>query len=159
MTSKVISSNLNILLAEDDRGHVALLKKNLWRTCVDAHIIHFPDGRELLAYLNGKSDIPETFKPGQYILLLDIKMPEINGIDVLRAIEKNPELSKIPVIMLTTTNNPHEIELCYEQGCSFYVVKPSDYIKFMEVIQYIGDFLSLPGLLIPVVESPSSTMD
>lgn len=154
--SKTISENLNILLAEDDKGHAALLKRNLWRTCIDAQIIHFSDGQQLLAYLNGTSALPEPFRPGKYILLLDIKMPGLDGTDVLKILKKNPELSKIPVIMLTTTNNPHEIELCYEEGCSFYIVKPSDYVKFMQAIESLGDFLSLPSLLIPNIEPPVS---
>ena len=156
---EAISANLKILLTEDDKGHAALLTKNLWRTCVDAHIIHFSDGEKLLAYLSGESNLPEKFEPGKYILLLDIKMPKIDGIEVLRAIKKDPQMSKTPVIMLTTTNNPSEVELCYEMGCSFYVVKPADYIKFMETIEYLGAFLSISSLIIPVIESPSLVID
>ena len=150
---KVVSAKLNVLLAEDDKGHAALLKRNLWRSCIDAHIIHFPDGKELLNYLNGSSNGPETFESGRYIILLDIKMPRINGIEVLQSLKKNPELSKIPVTMLTTTNNPKEIEHCYELGCAFYIVKPADYTKFMQTIEYLGAFLSLTSLVIPMIES------
>ena len=154
-----ITDNLNILLAEDDKGHATLLRKNLWRTCVDAHIIHFSDGRQLLNFLGGKGAVSEIFKTGKYILLLDIKMPGINGIDVLKKMKADPTLNQIPVVMVTTTGNPREIEYCYEQGCAFYIVKPSDYIKFMETIQYLGAFLSLPCLMIPVIESSSSNIN
>lgn len=154
---KEITENLTILLAEDDKGHAALLTRNLWRTCVDASIIHFSNGYELLTYLDGKSNSEETFKPGKYILLLDIKMPGINGIEVLRKIKSKDEISLIPVIMITTTNNPDEINSCYEEGCSFYIVKSSDYIQFMETIQNLGEFLSLPSLLVPAINIPSSS--
>jgi CheY-like chemotaxis protein len=147
--TKTGAENLTILLAEDDKGHAALVKRNLWRTCIDAQIIHFSNGQQLLAYLNGESVLPEPFLAGKYILLLDIKMPGMDGTEVLKILKQHPELRKIPVIMLTTTNNPHEIELCYQEGCSFYIVKPSDYVRFMEAIEYLGDFLSLPTLLIP----------
>lgn len=157
--SKTISENLTILLAEDDKGHAALLKRNLWRTCIDAQIIHFPDGQQLLTYLGGKSTQLEPFHPGRYIILLDIKMPGLSGTEVLSIVKKDPELRKIPVIMLTTTNNPHEIELCYQEGCSFYIVKPSDYVKFMEAIESLGAFLSLPTLLIPEIKLPNSAAD
>ncbi len=152
--SNAIDENLTILLVEDDKGHAALLKRNLWRTCVDARIVHFSNGQELLAYLEGKSGVTEPFTTGHYIVLLDIKMPGMDGTEVLKILKKQPELSEIPVIMLTTTDNPAEIELCYKEGCSFYIVKPSDYVKFMQAIEYLGAFLSLPTLLIPEISPP-----
>ena len=154
--NKAGSYNLTILLAEDDKGHAALMKKNLWRICVDSQIIHFPDGQRLLDYLTGHSKNPEAFQTGKYILLLDIKMPVSNGIDSLLTIKKNPRLNKMPVIMLTTTDNPAEIDLCYEMGCFSYIVKPSDYNKFMETLEYLGAFLSLPNLVIPTISYPDS---
>jgi CheY-like chemotaxis protein len=155
--NKQITANLNILLAEDDKGHAALLTRNLWRTCIDANIIHFSNGNELLAYLEGESILSETFKPGKYILLLDIKMPGLNGVEVLKNIKNQEAISPIPVIMITTTNNPEEIEICYHEGCSFYIVKPSDYVQFMEAIQNLGEFLSLTSLLIPAIHAPTSS--
>lgn len=147
------SNNLIILVAEDDRGHFALVRKNLWRTCVDADIVHFADGHQLLDFLAGRSQKAEKFEKGTYVLLLDIKMPGINGIEVLAAIRQNAELKKLPVIMLTTTNNPHEVERCYEIGCSFYIVKPSDYSSFMETIEHLGCFLSLGCILFPEIDA------
>lgn len=154
--NKENSYNLTILLAEDNKGHAALVKKNLWRICVDAQIIHFPDGQELLDYLAGRSKNQEAFQTGKYILLLDIKMPVSNGIDSLLTIKKNPRLDKIPVIMLTTTDNPGEIDLCYELGCFSYIVKPSDYNKFMEALEHLGAFISLPNLIVPTIPCPDS---
>lgn len=146
------SEHLTILVAEDDRGHFALVKKNLWRTCVDADIIRFPDGQQLLDYLNKRSAGPEKFEKGIYVLLLDIKMPGLNGIEVLSVLRKTQELQKLPVVMLTTTNNPQEIERCYDLGCSFYIVKPSDYNEFMETIEHLGHFLSLNCILFPQMD-------
>lgn len=150
------SNNLVILVAEDDRGHFALVKKNLWRTCVDADIIRFPDGQQLLDFLDGRSRSPEKFEKGVYVLLLDIKMPGMNGIEVLAALRQNPELKKMPVVMLTTTNDPQEVERCYEIGCSFYIVKPSDYSSFMETIEHLGRFLSLNCILFPQIDPVSA---
>ncbi|MCE5186125.1 MAG: response regulator [Planctomycetaceae bacterium] len=146
------ASNLIILVAEDDRGHFALVKKNLWRTCVDAEIIRFPDGQQLLEFLKSQSPSGETFVKGKYLLLLDIKMPGMNGIEVLSILRQDPGLKKMPVIMLTTTNNPQEVEHCYEIGCSFYVVKPSDYSSFMEAIEHLGHFLSLTCIEFPILD-------
>jgi CheY-like chemotaxis protein len=144
--------HLTILVAEDDHGHFALVKKNLWRTCVDADILRFPDGQHLLDYLTKKSAGGETFEKGIYLLLLDIKMPGLNGIEVLSILRQTPELQKLPVVMLTTTNNPQEIDRCYDLGCSFYIVKPSNYNEFMETIEHLGYFLSLNCIIFPQLD-------
>ena len=148
----VLTRNLTILLAEDDHGHAALVQKNLWRMCVEAQIVHFSDGRKLLDYLAGSGQLSKQLICGEYIILLDIKMPGMDGLEVLHVIKSDSRLSKIPVIMLTTTDNPHEIDYCYSKGCTFYVVKPSDYVKFMETIEYLGGALSLSNLYIPAIE-------
>lgn len=139
-----------ILIAEDDAGHFALVKKNLWRTCADAEIVHFHNGKELLDYFfcNGT----QHRSPKSYLLLLDIKMPLVDGISVLEKFKNNPELKKIPVFMLTTTNNPSEISHCYQVGCNFYIVKPLDYMQFMQAIEHLGTFLSMSGLTIPEID-------
>ncbi len=151
MMEKDVVEKFTILLAEDDKGHAALVKKNLWRSCIDARIEHFPDGEQLLAYLRNESKRPEGFEAGRHIILLDIKMPGIDGIETLEQIKAAENLRDIPVVMLTTTNNPAEINHCYELGCAFYIVKPSDYTQFMQAIEYLGDFMSLSGLVIPTV--------
>lgn len=140
-----------ILIAEDDAGHFALVKKNLWRTCADAEIVRFKNGRELLDYFFKNHNVATDGQTGRFLLLLDIKMPVVDGVAALEKIKANPELKKIPVFMLTTTDNPHEIEHCYQIGCNFYIVKPPDYMQFMQAMEYLGAFLSLPGLNIPEI--------
>lgn len=146
-----ILENFIVLLVEDDKGHAALVRKNLWRICIDARIIHFSDGGQLLAFFKGEVHEGERFEPGKYFVLLDIKMPGIDGIETLRQIKASPNLSPIPVIMLTTAANPIEIHRCYEYGCAFYIVKPPDYIEFMNGIEILGTFLSLPSQVISAV--------
>lgn len=146
MTEEVV-----ILIAEDDAGHFALIKKNLWRSCIANEIIQFKDGQEILDFLLCEGD-GLTRKPNaKYILLLDIRMPKVEGREVLRQMKDDPELRKIPVIMLTTTDEEAEVENCYDLGCSFYIVKPSDYNKFMEVVGNLGAFLSLRGVSVPTI--------
>lgn len=140
-----------ILIAEDDAGHFALVKKNLWRTCADAEIIRFRNGKELLDFFFNNQG-QQHLHSGRYLLLLDIKMPLIDGISALEKLRSNPELKKMPVFMLTTTNNPDEINHCYRAGCNFYIVKPSDYMQFMKAIEHLGAFLSMPGLNIPEID-------
>jgi CheY-like chemotaxis protein len=81
--------------------------------------------------------------------MLDIRMPQVDGVEVLRQVKADPELRKIPVSVLTTTDDPREVERCHALGCGNYIVKPVDYDKFAEAIKQLGLFISLvqvPGL-------------
>jgi CheY-like chemotaxis protein len=141
-----------ILIAEDDAGHFQLIKKNLWLTCVDGHFIHFKNGQEVLDFLfQTDTEVDSEDKKG-YILMLDIRMPQVDGIEVLKRIKEDEELRKIPVIMLTTTSEASMIEQCYELGCSYYMVKPVNYHHFMEAVQNLGAFLSLGGMRLPFIK-------
>jgi CheY-like chemotaxis protein len=75
------------------------------------------------------------------VLLLDIRMPKVDGIEVLRQVKCDPELKKLPVIMVTTTDDPREIDRCHELGCSNYITKPVEYSQFVETIRRLGLFL------------------
>lgn len=138
-----------ILVAEDDIGHFELIKRNLWRSCVDNEILYFKDGQEILDFLfkTGSGQIRKDNTT--YILLLDIRMPKVDGREVLRKIKTDEKLKNIPVIMLTTTDNASEIEHCYNLGCNFYMVKPVDYNKFMATVENMGAFLSSCGVRVP----------
>lgn len=137
-----MEKNAKIIIAEDDAGHFQLVKRNLWLSCFDHEILHFRDGQEVLDFLfdnkrNGDS---------KYVLLLDIRMPKVDGHDVLKRLKEDPELCKIPVIMITTTSEEAEIQKCYDLGCSFYMVKPVDYRQFMQAVDNLGKFLSLDNV-------------
>lgn len=147
-----------ILIAEDDAGHFALLKKNLWRSCVANDIIQFKDGEEILAFLFGDGGGARREADRRYVLLLDIRMPKIDGREVLRRMKEDDELKKIPVIMLTTTDDAGEISKCYDMGCSFYVVKPADYNMFMEAVNNLGNLLSLDGVSVPRIGGLEGTL-
>ena len=130
-----------IVIAEDDEGHAALIKKNLNRAGIMNDIVHFTDGQQVLDYLFQKGKKPQRENGRPYLLLLDIRMPKVDGIEVLSKIKKNKELRKIPVIMITTTDDPLEVENCHKLGCSNYITKPIDYDKFVEAIRQLGLFL------------------
>ncbi len=145
-----------ILIAEDDAGHFALVKKNLWRMCATTSFMHFRNGQEVLDFLFMRGDGPVITPNAAYLLLLDIRMPKVDGIEVLRQIKADPELRKIPVMMLTTTSDPAEVQRCYDMGCSFYIVKPSIYSDFMAAVEHIGELLCLPGVQVPQINLPST---
>lgn len=136
-----MKKELKIILAEDDEGHASLIKRNLKRAGLMNEIIHFKDGQETLDFLfQGKED-KEKVKDVASLLLLDIKMPRVDGLEVLRKIKQDDFLKKMPVIMITTTDDPREIDKCHELGCSNYITKPIDYERFVEAIRQLGLFL------------------
>lgn len=136
MTKEVV-----IVLAEDDEGHAHLIIRNLKRVGVANTILHFKDGQETLDFLFRRGDGPHREIKAPYLLLLDIRMPKVDGTEVLRQIKQDPELCKLPVIMITTTDDPREVAKCHELGCSNYVAKPVDYEQFVEAIGRLGLFL------------------
>lgn len=135
-----------ILIVEDDEGHAILIRENLVSAGVQNRIDHFRDGQAILDFFaQRRADDRET-----YLVLLDIRMPKIDGTEVLRRLKADPKLAKIPVIMLTTTDDAREIERCYQLGCNVYIQKPIDYDRFADAIRRLGLFV--PLLLIPTVE-------
>jgi CheY-like chemotaxis protein len=138
-----MENKITIIIAEDDDGHALLIKRNLIRSGIANPILHFRDGEEVTNFFF-KDPPPYLDDPEMnYIILLDIKMPKIDGIEVLERLKKDEELKKIPVIMITTTDNPKEIEICHKLGCNSYIVKPIDYEKFIEVVKRLGYFLEI----------------
>jgi CheY-like chemotaxis protein len=137
MTKEVV-----VLIADDDLGHIRLIEKNLRRAGLHNPIERFDNGQDILDFLFGRGERHRA-KEAPYLLLLDIRMPKVDGVEVLRQIKSDPELKKVPVIMLTTTDDPREVEHCHELGCSNYVVKPVDYEKFSQAIKQFGLFIAL----------------
>jgi CheY-like chemotaxis protein len=132
-----------ILVADDDDGHAGLICKNLARAGIANEIIRFRDGQETVDFLFRRGEAPHR-KPGvPYILLLDIRMPKLDGTDVLKAVKSHEELKKIPIIMITTTDDPREVALCHSLGCSSYVTKPVAYDAFVNAIRQMGLFLTI----------------
>ncbi len=139
---KFARNEITILIAEDDDGHAELIIDNLRDAGLTNEIIRFRDGQEALDFLTGTPDTENTRQSGTaYLLLLDIRMPRVDGVEVLRRVKDTPELHKMPVIMLTTTDDPREVKNCYELGCSCYITKPVDYDRFSEMLNRLGLFL------------------
>ncbi len=132
-----------ILVADDDAGHARLIEKNLVRAGLKNEVLRFEDGQEILDFLFGWDVVRKHTPETSYLLLLDIRMPKVDGVEVLRQVKGHAELCKIPVIMLTTTDDPREVERCHAIGCSNYIVKPVDYEKFAEAIKQLGLFIAL----------------
>ena len=134
---------LLIVLAEDDDGHASLVQRNLERAGLANGLHRLKDGQEALDFLRGEGDYAGRNPNQPVLVLLDIKMPRVDGVEVLRQLKADPRTALIPVIMLTTTDDPREIQRCYELGCSVYVTKPVDYQGFVEAIKRLGLFLQV----------------
>ncbi len=131
---------LTILVAEDDEGHAELIRLNLERARVINEIVHVPDGQEALDYIRREGRHADR-RQGPLIAILDIEMPVLNGIETLRQLKADARTSTIPVIMLTTTEDPCAVEHCCRLGCNFYIAKPVEYEQFCEVLHELGTFL------------------
>jgi CheY-like chemotaxis protein len=134
---------ITILLAEDDDGHAALVQRNLERAGLINGFVRLRDGQEALDYVRGRGDFASRELWPNVLVLLDINMPRVDGVEVLRQLKADPATNLIPVIMLTTTDDPREVKRCYELGCSVYVTKPVDYKAFIEAIGRLGLFLQV----------------
>jgi CheY-like chemotaxis protein len=131
-----------ILLVEDDPGHVLLIEKNLRRAGVTNEIIKMDDGGRAVELLFREGEFADASTPMPLLILLDLNLPVLNGLQVLQRIKADERTRRIPVVMLTTTDSQQEITRCYDLGCNIYIVKPVDYVKFSETIRNLGLFLS-----------------
>jgi len=134
---------LTILIAEDDDGHADLIMTGLKESGICNNMIRFIDGKQTWDFISGKGNNMVLDKDKSYLLLLDINMPKMGGIELLERIKSNDELKNLPVIMLTTTDDPREVEKCYTLGCNIYITKPVDFFKFAEVLKRLGLFIQV----------------
>lgn len=148
-----MAREVTILIADDDPGHTRLIEKNITRAGLRNEILRFENGQVILDFLFRRGPGKQRPVDTSLLLLLDIRMPQVDGVEVLRQVKDDPELRKIPVIMLTTTDDPREVERCHALGCSNYIVKPVDYEKFADAILQMGLFIKL--LQVPEIDGKS----
>jgi CheY-like chemotaxis protein len=140
---KAYESVFTILIVDDDEGHVELVRRNLSRIALGNPLIAINDGARALDYIFRRGEFAGR-QGADPLILLDINMPgSVGGVEVLRQIKADPATCKTPIIMLSTTDDPREVALCYELGCSVYITKPVDPIQFIEAIRRLGFFLQV----------------
>jgi CheY-like chemotaxis protein len=140
------AQTFTILIAEDDDGHADLVMEQLRDAGVGNPISRFRDGQEVLDFL-----LPPLGDPWDQpcLLLLDINMPRLDGIAVLKRLKAEPATRSIPVVMLTTTDDPREVADCYRLGCSLYITKPVGFEAFAETLTRLGQFLQILHVVRP----------
>ena len=134
---------VTILLVEDDPGHARLSEKNMRRSNITNQIMIFANGQQALDYLFASGEYTENHPQWPVLMLLDLNLPGLDGYQVLKRMKHDERTKRIPVIILTTTDDTHEVVKCYDLGCNVYVTKPVDYTQFSEAIRKIGLFLSV----------------
>lgn len=129
---------VTIVMVEDDGGHARLIERNLRRAGVFNQVRHFTTGQAALDHLldGGRAEMP-------LLLLLDLNLPDMDGIAVLQRLKADAALKCAPVIVLTTTDDEREIRRCYDLGCNVYITKPVNYENFADAIRQLGLFLAV----------------
>ncbi|RKT27309.1 response regulator receiver domain-containing protein [Paraburkholderia sp. RAU2J] len=152
---------VSIVLIEDDDGHATLVERNLRRAGISNGFVRLRDGQQALDYFFGPAPpegaggstpgpVADVYPPcadlTNFVVLLDLKMPRVDGFEVLRRLKESSRTASVPVIVLTTTDDPREIARCYELGCNVYICKPVEYDAFIEAVRRLGFFLQVVKL-------------
>lgn len=135
---------VTILVVEDDPGHARLIERNLRYSNITNEIVRIGDGQEALDYLFGEGKYAGLNHTSPLLMLLDLNLPVLDGFQVLQRMKSDERTRHIPVIMVTSSDDTHDIAKCYELGCSVFLTKPlADYRQFAEAIRKLGLFLSI----------------
>jgi len=140
-----------VLMAEDDE-HDVMATRRAWKKCnIEDTLVVVRNGEECLDYLYRRGDYADAkLHPAPKLLLLDLNMPKLGGIDVLEAIHGDEKFSSLPVVILTTSDNEPDLKKCYALGANAYIIKPIGFDKFTDAIKKIDMFWKL-------VKVPSTT--
>jgi CheY-like chemotaxis protein len=138
-----MSLPVKIVMIEDDEGHARLIERNIRRSGVNNEIVPFTNGTDAIRYLFGQDGSAAAHKDQALLILLDLNLPDMTGIDILKRIKENSHIKSTPVVVLTTTDDEQEIKRCYELGCNVYITKPVNYENFANAIRQLGLFFSV----------------
>jgi DNA-binding response OmpR family regulator len=130
-----------IVMIEDDEGHARLIERNIRRAGVNNEIVAFTSGTAALSYLLGNDGSGSESAERAMLVLLDLNLPDMSGVDILAKVKSNTHTKRSPVIVLTTTDDQREIQRCYDLGANVYITKPVNYESFANAIRQLGLFL------------------
>ncbi len=131
---------LNILFVEDDAIEVMMFNRVIQKIGINHRLIEANNGENALEILNAKEIIPD-------IILLDLNMPKLNGVDFLRILKNDEHLKHIPTIVFTTSNNYRDISECYNIGIAGYIIKPLKYDDYLVLVKKTLDYWSSNELM------------
>ncbi|MBK7859833.1 MAG: response regulator [Archangiaceae bacterium] len=132
---------LNILYVEDDDDHAEMTIRGLEEHHVGNLITRLSDGEAALDYLFRRSPYADAERfPRPHVVLLDLRLPRVDGLEVLKAIRADPELKRVPVVVLTTSDHERDIARAYDLHVNAYLVKPVEFGKFLDLMRDLGFF-------------------
>jgi CheY-like chemotaxis protein len=134
---------VSIVMIEDDEGHARLIEKNIRRAGVSNEIVPFDNGTAALKFLLGDDGSGEPSSGRHLLILLDLNLPDMTGIDILEKLKSNVHTKRSPVVVLTTTDDSREIQRCYDLGANVYITKPVNYEGFANAIRQLGLFFAV----------------
>jgi CheY-like chemotaxis protein len=134
---------VTIVMVEDDEGHARLIERNIRRSGINNEIVPFSSGRPALDYFLGGDGKSGLERGKGYLVLLDLNLPDMSGVDILKRLKETRQTERIPVVVLTTTDDKTEIQRCYDLGCNVYVTKPVNYENFADAIRQLGLFFTV----------------
>lgn len=126
------SSQLRVLLVEDDPDHAELVRRGLEQVGSRIDLVHVGDGEQALEYLTSRASRGAPGRP--HLVLLDLRLPKVDGLEVLREMKNAPELADIPCVVLTTSRAEADMVNAYRLHANSYLVKPGDFARFVELI-------------------------
>jgi DNA-binding response OmpR family regulator len=132
---------VQIVMIEDDEGHARLIERNIRRAGVNNEIVPFTSGTAAVQYLLGADGSGMESAERALLILLDLNLPDMSGVDILAKVKANTHTKRSPVIVLTTTDDQREIQRCYDLGANVYITKPVNYDSFANAIRQLGLFL------------------
>lgn len=139
MTAQVAAKPLTILLVEDDSDHAELVFRCLGEYLPAATVHHAKDGQVALDYLMRRGEFEDPVRsPSPDLILLDLRLPLVDGLSVLEQVKASPELRGIPAVVLTTSDAPKDIQRAYACHVNSYLVKPMDFDRFSRQVQDLG---------------------
>jgi CheY-like chemotaxis protein len=132
-----MENDVIIVISEDDRGHFILIKHALRHAGIGNELVWLSDGQQTLDYIYSADGGIKLQDDKRYILLLDIRMPKIDGIDILEELRRDSRLKDMPILMVTSSDNPDNVRMCRDRGCDGYIVKPLD-DRAIDLIRMLG---------------------
>ena len=139
----------NVLLADDNANDVELTLAALGANRLANEVVVVRDGAEALDYLCRRAQYAARERGNPALLLLDLKMPKVDGLEVLRHVKSDPNLKTIPVVVLTSSREEQDLVRSYDLGVNAYVVKPVDFRDFMDAVKLVGGFWAVLNELPP----------
>ena len=135
---KLVNRKLNILLVEDSVSDTMLIRRSFARSKLDHTLYCVEDGEKAIAFLKHDGEYRQAKRPD--LIILDLNLPRLDGREVLSKIKQDPDLKRIPVVVLTTSNAEQDVLHSYDLHANCYIVKPFDVYDFLQIANFIEQF-------------------